>query len=389
VSTQRIVAGDKEIVLVGTAHVSRGSAEEVAEVIRFERPDRVCIELDEARYRTMTDQQAWQRIDVYRILREGKGLFMLATLVLGSFQRRLGMELGVTQGAEMRAAVDTARELGIPFSFCDRDIQITLRRAWAKAGLWGRAKMLAAMMASVVTREKLSEEEIERLKDRNALEQMMEELAEYLPAAKLVLIDERDRYIAARILAAEGRRIVAVVGAGHLEGIQSSMAAPEGAAGGAGIAELDELPPKSAVARVVRWSIPILIVGFLAIGFIRAGAQVTLHMILRWFLVSGTLTAFGTLLALGHPLTMVAGFIAAPFTAMHPLVGVGFVTGIVEAALRRPRVSDFENLADDTVSLRGFYKNRFTRILLVFFLSSIGNSIGTFIAIPYLSRLLW
>ncbi len=388
-STERIVIGDRETVLVGTAHVSRSSAEEVAAVIRAERPDRVCIELDEARFRTMSDQQSWTEIDVYRILREGKGLFMLATLVLGSFQRRLGKELGVQQGGEMRAAVDTAKELGIPFSFCDRDIQITLRRAWAKAGLWGRAKMLAAMMASVITREKLSEEEIERLKERNALEEMMDELAEYLPAAKAVLIDERDRYIAAKIHGAEGRRIVAVVGAGHLKGIEAEVRALAAGGAGAGIAELDMLPRKSFLSRALPWTIPALIVGILVLGFVRAGAGVTLQMILRWFLVSGTLTAVGTIAALGHPLSVLAGFISAPFTAIHPLIGVGFVTGIVEAAVRKPRVSDFSSLADDTVSLRGFYRNRITRILLVFFLSSIGNSIGTFIAIPYLSRLLW
>lgn len=386
---ERIVVGDRETVLVGTAHVSRSSAEEVVAVIRAERPDRVCVELDEARFRTMSDKQTWKEIDVYRVLREGKGLYMLATLVLGSFQRRLGKELGVEQGGEMRAAVDTANELGIPYSFCDRDIQVTLRRAWSKAGLWGRAKMLAAMMASVITREKLSEEEIERLKERNALEEMMDELADYLPAAKAVLIDERDRYIAAKIHAAEGRRIVAVVGAGHLKGIEQHVRAL--AAGGVdvGTAELDELPRKKLISRILPWTIPALIVAILVLGFLRAGAGVTLQMILRWFLVSGTLTAVGTIVALGHPLSILAGFVSAPFTAIHPLIGVGFVTGIVEAAVRRPRIADFETLADDTTSLRGFYRNRFTRILLVFFLSSIGNSIGTFIAIPYLSRLIW
>jgi pheromone shutdown-related protein TraB len=389
VSSERIVLGEREIVLVGTAHVSRSSAEEVAEVIRAEGPDRVCVELDEGRLRTMSEGQSLKEIDVYRVLREGKGLFMLATLVLGSFQRRLGMDLGVEQGAEMRAAVATASELGIPYSVCDRDIQVTLRRAWARSSLWGRSKMLAAMLSSVVTREKLTEEEIERLKERNALEEMMDELAGYLPAAKEVLIDERDRYIAARIAGAPGRRIVAVVGAGHLAGIRAQIAAFGVAGVVADVSGLDEMPRKSAAARILPWAIPAVIVALLAVGFVRAGAGVTVPMILRWFLVSGSLTAAGTLLALGHPLTMIAGFIAAPFTAIHPLVGVGFVTGIVEAAVRRPRVSDFASLAEDTVTVRGFYRNRFTRILLVFFLSSVGNSVGTFIAIPYLSRLLW
>jgi pheromone shutdown-related protein TraB len=388
-STERFVLADRELTLVGTAHVSQSSADEVAEVIRSVKPDRVCIELDEARFRTMSDGQSWREIDVYRILREGKGLFMLANLVLGSFQRRLGKDLGVVQGAEMRVAADTATELGIPFSFCDRDIQVTLRRAWGRAGLWGRSKMLAAMLSSVITREKLGAEEIERLKERNAIEEMMDELADYLPAAKAVLIDERDRYIAAKIFASEGRRIVAVVGAGHLKGIEQHLRALAAGSASADVADLDRLPGKTLVGRLLPWVIPAVIVAILVAGFVRAGPGVTLQMILRWFLVSGSLTAIGTVAALGHPLSIVAGFIAAPFTAIHPLIGVGFVTGAVEAAVRKPRVSDFESLAEDTVGLRGFYKNRITRILLVFFLSSIGNSIGTFIAIPYLSRLLW
>jgi pheromone shutdown-related protein TraB len=384
-STRRVVVGDKEIVLLGTAHVSRSSAVEVVTVIESERPDHVCVELDEGRYRALSDAGAWRQIDVYRVLREGKGLFMLATLVLGSFQRRLGRDLGVQQGAEMRAAIEKAQELGIPFSLCDRDIQITLRRAWARTGLWGRSKMLAAMLASVVSREKLGEEEIERLKERNALEEMMEELAAYLPAAKTVLIDERDTYLAARIRAAPGRKIVAVVGAGHLDGIERDLHS----GGETDLGGLETLPRRGVVARTLPWLIPALIVGLLVAGLIRSGGGLTLQSVLRWYLVSGTLSALGSLLALGHPLTILAGFVAAPFTALHPLIGIGFVTGIVEAAVRRPRVGDFERLAEDTVTLRGFYRNRFTRILLVFLLSSVGNSIGTFVAIPYLSRLLW
>lgn len=384
-STRRLVLDGREIVLVGTAHVSRSSAEEVVAVIDAESPDRVCVELDEARYRTIVDQNTWKEINVYRVLREGKGLFMLATLVLGSFQRRLGQDLGVQQGAEMRAAVERAREKGIPYSLCDRDIQVTLRRAWAKTGLWGRMKMLAAMLSSVFTREKLGAEEIERLKERNALEQMMEELAAFLPAAKTVLIDERDRYLAERIRAAEGRKIVAIVGAGHLDGIERCLGGPAAT----DLAELEKLPPRSPVGRALPWIIPIVIVGLIVAGLLRSGAGLTLQSLLKWYVVSGSLTALGSLLALGHPLTILAGFLAAPFTALHPLIGVGFVTGIVEAAIRKPRVADFEGLADDTISLRGFYRNRFTRVLLVFFLSSIGNSIGTFIAIPVFTRLLW
>ena len=388
-SVRTVTAGDRRIVLVGTAHVSRTSAREVEEVIRAEKPDRVCVELDEARYRTLTDEKGWRELNVGKVLREGKGLFMLANLVLGSFQRRIGAELGVKQGAEMLAALSAADEMGIPFEFADRDIQVTLRRAWAKTGLWGKLKMLSAMLSSVFTRAKFGEEEIERLKERNALEEMMQELSAFLPQAKEVLIDERDRYLATKIYAAEGRTVVAVVGAGHLQGIESTIRRLASGELSEDVSDLEVVPPRGLVSRILPWSVPAVIVGLFVAGFFRSGVELSLRMLWKWVLINGTLSAIGSLAALAHPVTILAAFLAAPVTSMNPTIGVGIVTGIVEAAMRKPLVSDFENLTEDTTSLRGFFRNRFTHILVVFFLSSVGSSIGTFVAIPYLSRMLW
>ncbi len=221
----RLAVEGREIVLLGTAHVSRESVEEVRRVINEEKPDRVCVELDEGRHTSMSQGNSWQNLNVGKVIREGKGFLLMANLVLASFQRRLGKDLGVKPGEEMLAAIQVSQELGIPYSLCDRNIQVTLRRAWGRTRLWGKMKMLSAMLASVFTNEKLTPEDIEKLKQKDVLQSMMEELADYLPAAKAVLIDERDIYLAARIFQAEGNKVVAVVGAGHINGIASHIMA--------------------------------------------------------------------------------------------------------------------------------------------------------------------
>ncbi len=387
-SLRRLRLGEREFLLLGTAHVSSRSVEEVRALIQEEKPDQVCVELDAARYSSLTEGSGWGKLDIVQVLRKGKGFLLLANLVLSSFQRRLGAGLGVTPGEEMLTAVRLAQEAGIPFSLCDREIQLTLRRAWAKTSFWGKNKMLAAMLATIFSREKLSPEEIEKLKSRTTFQSMMDELAGYLPAVKEVLIDERDRYLATRIFQAAGRRVVAVVGAGHVEGIARRLQDLEAGTLAAEIGDLELVPSRRRIASYLGWLFPAAIVSLLVAGFFRSGWQLSLAMLWKWVLVSGTLSALGSLLALAHPLTIAASFIGAPITTLNPFIGIGLVTGVIEAFLRKPRVTDFENLHDDLASFRGFYRNRVTHILLVFLLSSLGAMIGNFIGIPWLSTLL-
>lgn len=387
-TVHRLSIHGREFILVGTAHVSRESVDEVSRIIAEESPGRVCVEIDASRFRAMNEGQNWSSLDIYQVLKRKQGFLMLANLVLSSFQKRLGADLGVKPGEEMLAAVETAKSLGIPFSFCDREIQVTLRRAWAKSGFWGKNKMLAALLSSAVTTEKLAPEQIEELKKKSALEGMMEELAEYLPSVKRVLIDERDQYLATRIFETTEEKVVAVVGAGHLSGIIRWMnALAEGTARG-DLSELEEIPPKRPISKFLPWLIPALVVGFVAAGFFRSGWQVTLNMVVLWALVNGTLAAIGSLIALAHPVTILGAFVTAPLTSMHPAVGVGMVTGLLEAWFRKPRVKDFESLQDDILTVKGFFRNRFTHILLVFLLSSVGGMIGNLVGIPLLSSLL-
>jgi pheromone shutdown-related protein TraB len=387
-SLRRLQLGEREFLLLGTAHISSRSVEEVRGLILEEKPDRVCVELDAARYGSLTEGPGWGKLDIVEVLRKGKGFLLLANLVLSSFQRRLGAGLGVNPGEEMLTAVRLAQEAGIPFSLCDRDIQLTLRRAWARTSFWGKNKMLAAMLATIFSSEKLTPEEIEKLKSRTTFQSLLDELAGYLPAVKEVLIDERDRYLATRIYQAEGKRVVAVVGAGHVEGIARALEALQAGTLSADTRSLEEVPPRRRLVSYLGWLIPAAIVGLLVAGFFRSGWQLSLTMLWKWVLVSGTLAALGTALTLAHPVTILAAFVGAPITTLNPFIGIGLVTGVIEAFLRKPRVADFENLHDDLLSFRGFFRNRVTHILLVFVLSSLGAMVGNFIGIPWLTSLL-
>lgn len=384
---ERLFLGGREILLVGTAHVSSESMEEVRQVIREEQPDRVCLEIDETRYKAMTEESSWKNLDIHQVLKEKKGFLLLANLVLGAFQRRMGSGLGLKPGAEMKAAAEAAGEQEIPLSFCDRQIHTTLRRAWACSNLWNKNKLLAALLTSFFSGEEIGEEEIEELKKRNAVESMMEELAEYLPSVKTVLIDERDRYLATKIFQAPGKRIVAVVGAGHMRGIVRILEALARGEESEDLSVINRVPPPSRLTKVLPWLVPALVVGLIASGFVRNGSDVGWEMIKQWILLNGTFSAAGALVALAHPLTILLSFAAAPITSMNPTIGVGIVAGLLEAFVRKPRVSDFESLQEDAASLRGFYRNRVTHILIVVLMATIGSLIGTVMGASFLSVL--
>ncbi|MDR0289415.1 MAG: TraB/GumN family protein [Treponema sp.] len=386
----RLTLDGRDIHLIGTAHVSRESIDEVTAAIREEKPGMVCVELDEGRFASIT-QDNWEQLNVTKVLKEGKGFLLIVNIILSGFQRRLGNALGVKPGEEMIAALNTAKEMNIAHSLCDREIKTTLRRAWACCGLWSKCKLLATLISSAFFAEKLSAEEIENLKKANELDSMMAELAKYLPAVKETLIDERDRYLAAKIWESSKTgdgSTLAVVGAGHLRGIQTQL---EQFAGGGSLPSLDQLesiPPRTWFSKAARWIVPVLIVSLIAVGFLRADTNMSLEMLRRWVLWNGSFAAFGCLLALGHPLAILVSFFCAPITTLNPFIGVGILSGLVQATVRKPRVSDAQNIAEDVTTLKGVYRNRISRTLLVFFLSSLGSSIATWPALFSIASLM-
>ncbi|MBQ9630926.1 MAG: TraB/GumN family protein [Treponema sp.] len=377
---KKLSFGKREIILLGTAHVSKESVEEVTALVKETMPDCVAVELDAKRYKTITEPENYRKLDIISVLKKKEGFLLLANLVLSAFQRRMGQSVGVKPGDEMLAALKIAKELNIPHALVDRSIEITLRRAWAKNSLWGKCKLLASLIASAFGNEDISEEEIEALKKSNEMDSMMNDLSDYLPTVKEVLINERDKYLAASIWKASGNKILAVLGAGHLPGVQMYLEKIASGEESTDTSLIDSVPKKSAFSKIIPYIIPAFILALIIVGFIVGGKNIGTKMIGNWVLWNGVLAAIGALLAAAHPFAIILSFIAAPLTSLTPVVGVGIVSGIVQALSCKAKVSDMEELQQDATSIKGWYKNRILRVLLVFLFSSLGSSIGTFVA---------
>ena len=383
----KIEIDDRVIIIIGTAHVSKESAEEVSKVIREEKPDNVCVEIDAVRYNSLQSPNSWKNLDIFKVLKNKQGFLLLANLALSSFQKKIGKSLDIKPGEEMKAAIDTALSEGIQFTFADRDIQTTLKRAWKKSSLWGKNKLFVALFGTVFSNEKISDEDIENMKKKSELDGMMSQLAEFLPSIKEVLIDERDQYLASKIFTATGKKIVAVVGAGHVPGIINWIKKFD-MGEDTNIDSLNIIPPRRNITKIIPWLIPAAVIALICIGFFKSGIDKSLVMMKWWIIIKGSLAAFGALIAFAHPLTILVSFLVAPFSVMNPTVSVGMFAGLLETVLRKPKVMDFERLSEDITSLKGFWRNRITHILIVAFLTTVGGVIGTFVALPYITSLL-
>lgn len=379
--TQKVLElNNRKITLIGTAHVSAESISEVENVISDIKPDCVAIELDEKRYESITNPDKYRELDIIKVLKRKEGFLLLANIVMASFQKRMGKNAGVKPGEEMVAAINKAKELNIPTALVDRPIQITFRRAWKKTSAYGKTQLLSALLASGFSKDEISSEEIENLKQASEMDSMMKELSELMPAVKQVLIDERDQYLASHIWKAEGNNIVAVLGAGHLPGVEAHLKKIAENQASTDTSEIASIPESGIFSKIMMWLIPALIVAVIAFGFYIGGKDAGSKMALNWILWNGILAGLGALIAGGNPLTILVSFVGAPVTSLCPFIGVGIVAGIVQAAICKPQVKDLETLSDDAGSIKGFYKNKILRVLLVFLLSSVGSSIGTFAA---------
>ena len=371
---------DKDIILLGTAHVSEESADLVAEVVKEERPDTVCVELCESRYKAITEENRWKDMDLIKVIKEKKAFLLLSNLMLAAFQKKIGKKLGIKPGEEMRRAVKAAKMVDAGIHLADRDIRTTLSRTWRLMGLWTKIKLLTQLITSMGEVDSIEKADIEKMKEKDVLETLLAEIGDMLPELRTVLIDERDQYLAAKIRAAPGKRIVAVVGAGHVPGIQRYWNEP------VDMEALEVLPPKGKFAGIFKWGIPAVVVGLIILGFFMAGADAGKHMIKWWVLANGIFAGFGAAAALAHPLTILSAIVASPITSLNPMIAAGWVAGLVEVFLRKPKVKDFESLPEDITSVKGFWKNKITRILLIVVLTNLGSSLGAFIAIPLMAK---
>lgn len=370
------------ITLLGTAHVSRASADKVRELLATGAYDAVAVELCPSRYSAIVDPDTLAKMDLFKVMREGKVLMVVASLALGAYQQRLAEQFGIEPGQEMREAIKAAQEGRRPVLLIDREIGVTLKRVAHNVSWWKRLGLMAGLMASILSREEVDEKEIERLKEGDVLESTFAQFADQQRDLYDPLIDERDRYMAARLreeIQREGHKdVLAVVGAGHVRGISGYLGDSREQPGET-IGRLDRMPTASRWPKLIPWLIVGLVFLGFAIGFHRS-PQLGWQLVTDWVLINGTLSALGALIAAAHPLTVIAAFVAAPITSLNPTIGAGMVTAAVEIFLRKPSVGDFMRLRGDTTSVKGWWKNRVSRILLVFMLSTLGSAAGTYLA---------
>lgn len=379
---QHLKHGHKEFLIVGTAHVSKESTDLVRTTIEEEKPDTVCVELCDSRFQSIRHKNRWQDMNITKVIKEKKTFLLLSNLLLASFQKRIADKLDIQPGAEMIQAIDSADSLEADIILADRDIRITLSRIWRATGLWDKLKIIFQLALSLGNVDEITEEDIEKMKQEDMLQSLLSEVEKSLPVLREILIDERDRYLAQKIKMSPGEKIVAVVGAGHVPGILKYWEEE------IDTRVLEEIPPKRKLTGVLKWLLPSLILALLLFGFFYGGRSTGTDMLTWWVMANGILAGLGAALALAHPLTILSAVLAAPLTSLNPLIAAGWVSGLVEAFASRPKVRDMERLPKDILTIKGFWKNKLTRILLVVVFTNLGSTIGTLVAIPLMLKLL-
>ncbi len=367
----------KEIFIIGTAHISQNSADLVREVVSNEKPDVVCVELDPQRYKALSEKKKWEELDLKQLIKQKQLSTLIINILLASYQKKLGEKLGVKPGVELLEATKVAKEFDIPIELIDRDVRITLKRSWNSMSFWQKLKLMTVGLASVFEEEEISEEKLDEIKQKDVLNEMMAEMGKQMPVLKQVLIDERDSYLMQKMKDVNATKIVAVVGAGHVNGIIESLKSGREQ----DLSEIEVIPPPSKMIKIIGYGIPALIIASLVyIGYSK-GADVAGDNVLFWILANGIPSALGTILALAHPFTIIAAFLAAPITSLTPVIGAGYVAAFVQAYFQPPKVKEFESVTEDVSQWKMWWKNKLLKVLLVFILSGLGSAIGTYVGI--------
>lgn len=366
---------EKTVLVIGTAHISQESADLVKLVIEQEKPDTVCIELDEKRYMSLAKKQHWENLDLKQVIRNKQLATLLVNLILASYQKKLGGQLGIMPGTELLTAARVAEENNINVLLSDRDVRITLRRAWHATSLWKKGYLLASLLTSLFDKTEIDEEKLAELRKKDVLSELMNEIGSVMPDTKKALIDERDIYMAEKIKTAQGRKIVAVVGAGHMDGISRVIHEDNSSQ----IEEIEKIPPVSKAWKTVGWAIPSAIIFSIILIGIQKGAGAAGSNLGYWILANGIPSAIGAMFAWAHPLTIFSAFAAAPITSLTPVIGAGYVTAFVQVMNRPPMVKEFESVSSDIGSITQWWKNKLLRIFLVFILTGFGSMVGTWV----------
>ncbi|MEO8842142.1 MAG: TraB/GumN family protein [Kofleriaceae bacterium] len=383
-SVTTLTRGDTTFYVVGTAHVSQKSVDDVRTVIDTVHPDVVCVELCKSRFDALTKDSAFRDLDVFKVVREGKTLYLLGHLALASYQRRIGASLGVQPGAELVTASKTAAKRGIPVELIDRDINITLRRTWRNIGMWRRLTLLWSLLGGDDDKDDgkgVTAETVESLKEPKALSEMLTELGKAVPEIKGPLVDERDQYLVSKMReAGEGKKtVVAVVGAAHVPGMTKQLNEPIDRDA------LDKVPPPALWWRIAKWAVPLAFLALLVYLAKVSDAESFAKTMLAWIIPTSVGAGLFTAIAGGSPFTIGAAMLASPVARVYPLVRTGIVVGIVEAWRRKPSVTDCERLPEDTQTVKGFWKNPVTRIFIIAVAAGLGALIGFGVGVGWLA----
>lgn len=365
----------KEIILIATAHVSKQSAELVKEVIDQEQPDSICVELDQDRYNNIKNPKAWADTDLVKVIKDKKVGFMLANLVLGSYQRKLAKQLDTNVGQEMIQGMKSAEETGANLVLADRNIQTTFMRIWRKMTLKEKFNLILNLFFALDEEEEteITDEEIAKLLQKDMLEAAMANMKEEFPKIGDILLCERDQHLAKKIKNAPGKKIVAVLGGAHVAGVKEEIFKEQD------MQEITTVPAAGKASKIIGWGIPIAIIALIAYGFVQS-FQTGMQQITSWILWNGGLAALFTAIMLGHPLSILTAFVVAPISSLNPMLACGWFAGLVEAYVRKPKVEDVSNISNDIFSIKGLFHNRFLRTLLIVIMANLGSTFGTIIA---------
>ena len=370
---RRIFLDKREIVLVGTSHISKESAELVKEVIEKESPDTVCLEWDKTRYNKYMNPDEWSDTDIVQVIKQKKLIVLISSVIYSLIQKHLAKINDSVPGAEFFQAVNSAEKIGAKLALVDRDSQVTFKRFWRLIPLRKKA-LFPHAFGKVLEGAEDSKEEMKKLLNSENFEPIFEQLQQTYPELWESFLIERDLYMATKILNEEGEKIVVVIGQAHLNGVEKNIKGNRKA----NIEELDGLPPKLWSTRVLESIIPLIIIGLLIYSFV-LGMDIGINQIIRWGIWNGGVAALFTVLALANPLTVITSLVLAPLATLLPMVSIGVFSAIVEATIRKPKVHDFQTMDEDLLSIKKIYKNRVLRIFLVFILASIGGTVGNII----------
>jgi len=373
----------KQIILIGTAHVSRQSAQLVENMIHEHCPDTVCVELCETRLASLEDADRWRNMDIVKVIKEKKALMLFMNLLLASFQKKMADKFDIKPGQEMINAIHAAKKINARLIPADREIQTTLSRVWRGMGFWEKIKFISSLVFSFGAADDIKEEDIEKMKQEDILQTLLADVKKTHPIIEKTLINERDQFLAEKIRTAPGEKIVAVVGAAHAAGIKKYLFSHNGI----DLAELNRIPPAGKAGKIMKWAIPAIILFLFALGFSMKGKSGGTDMIWIWIAAHGLLAGLGALLAMAHPLTILSAVLVAPLTSLNPMIAAGWVSGLVEAFAKKPKIKDLEAIPQDICSIKGFWRNNVTRILLVVVFTNLGSSIGTMTAVPLMLKL--